>query len=722
VLLFLRGTKTHRGNIMDDSTIKRIRNIGIAAHVDAGKTTLTERVLLYTGVNYKIGEVHDGEATMDYMEQERERGITITSAATNCFWKPIDGPNGGIQHRVNIVDTPGHVDFTVEVERSMRVLDGVVAVFDAGNGVEPQSETVWRQADKYGVPRLAFINKMDKVGADFNMCVNSLKERLGTNAVPIQWPVGEESEHAGVIDLIRMKAAIFDDASKGQKYDWCDIPANLIDTASKWHDKLVEACADLNDSIMEKYLDGNSAAVTEEELHEAIRQGTTTFKLVPVLCGSAFKNKGIQLLLDAVVNYLPSPIDVSPTFGTDPDSKDDVKVSRAADDSEPFSAIVFKIINDKHGTLSFFRVYSGCVSSGSTVYNSTRGKRERIGRILQMHANKREEVTVAQAGNIYAAIGLKDPRTGDTLCDEKSLIVFEKMVFPDPVISVSVEPKTKSDVEKMSIGLQSLASEDPSFRVNSDNESGQTVLSGMGELHLDIMVDRLKREHKVEVNVGEPEVAYRETITKKVACEYKYAKQSGGRGQYGHVLMEIEPGDRGSGFVFENDVVGGTIPKEFIPAIEKGIRGALSTGVLAGCPMVDLKCRVYDGSYHAVDSSAQAFEICASMCFKDGAKKAGLVLLEPMMKNEVVVPEQYVGDIIGDLNTRRGKMNGMTARGNAQVVNSDVPLAKMFGYVTQLRSMTQGRGTSSMQFSHYERVPAAVQDEVVKKLNAGDKA
>ncbi len=686
------------------------------AHIDAGKTTTTERVLYYTGVNYKIGEVHEGAATMDYMVQEQERGITITSAATNCFWQPIDGPHGGNRYRINIIDTPGHVDFTIEVERSLRVLDGAVAVFDGGNGVEPQSETVWRQADKYHVPRVAFINKMDKVGADFLMCVNSMRERLGTNPVPIQWPVGEEDQHKGIVDLIRMKAAIFDEESRGQKFEWVEIPENLKETCNHWRDKLIESCADADDSIMEKFLEGRAADVTEEEIHRALRAGTISFKLVPVICGSAFKNKGVQMMLDAVVNYLPSPIDIKPVTGIDPNNPEGELISRKADDSEPFSALAFKIINDPHGNLTFFRVYSGKITSGTMISNSTRDKRERLGRILRMHANKREELTEADAGNIYAAVGLKDTRTGDTLCDEKNPIILEKMIFPEPVISIAIEPKTKSDVEKLGIGLQKLASEDPSFRMHTDEESGQTIIAGMGELHLEIIVDRLRREFKVESNVGKPEVAYREAITKKVECEHKYAKQSGGRGQYGHVLMEIQPGERGTGYVFENDIVGGTIPKEFIPAIEKGVREAALRGVLAGYELVDLHCRLYDGSYHDVDSSAQAFEIAASMCFQDGAKRAGLQLLEPIMKNEVVVPEQYLGDVIGDLNSRRGRILGMSQRGNAQVIDSEVPLATMFGYVTDLRSMTQGRATSSLHFSHYAPTPPAVQEAVVAKV------
>ena len=695
-------------------SLERTRNIGIMAHIDAGKTTTTERVLYYTGVNYKIGEVHEGAATMDYMVQEQERGITITSAATNCFWQPNEGPHAGVRHRINIIDTPGHVDFTIEVERSLRVLDGAVAVLDGGNGVEPQTETVWRQADKFRVPRIVFVNKMDKVGADFEMNVNSIRERLGVTPVAIQWPVGEEDQHKGVIDLIQMKAAIFDDESKGQKYSWEPIPENLKAKCAEMREKMIEACADVDEAVMAKFLDGKVDQITEAEIVRALRAGCTSFKFFPVLCGSAFKNKGVQLLLDAVVNYLPSPLDIPPVKGVNPDS--DKEEERKADDKEPFSGYAFKIINDPHGNLTFFRVYSGTIGSGTMVLNSTRGKRERIGRILRMHANKREELTEADSGNIYAAVGLRDTRTGDTLCDEKKPIVLEKMIFPEPVISIAVEPKTKVDVEKLGVALQKLATEDPSFRVHTDEESGQTIISGMGELHLDIICDRLRREFKVESNVGKPEVAYREAIAKKTPCEYKYAKQSGGRGQFGHVLMEISPGERGTGYVFENDIVGGVIPKEFIPAIEKGVREAMDRGVLAGYPLVDLHCRLYDGSYHDVDSSAAAFEIAASLCFQDGAKRAGLHLLEPIMKNEVVVPEQYMGDVIGDLNSRRGKILGMSQRGNAQVIDSEVPLASMFGYVTDLRSMTQGRATSSLHFSHYAAVPSAVQEEVVAKV------
>ncbi len=696
--------------------LEQTRNIGIMAHIDAGKTTTTERVLYYTGVNYKIGEVHEGAATMDYMVQEQERGITITSAATNCFWKPIDGPYADVMHRINIIDTPGHVDFTIEVERSLRVLDGAVAVFDGGNGVEPQSETVWRQADKYKVPRIAFMNKMDKVGADFLMCVNSMKDRLGANPVPIQWPVGEEDKHKGIVDLIRMQAAIFDEESKGQKFTWGPIPEDLAKVCKEWRDKLLESCADIDEEIMALYLEGKNDKITEPMIHRALRAGTCSFKLVPVICGSAFKNKGVQMMLDAVVNYLPSPVDVVDTVGMDPDKPDAPPISRKPSDDQPFSALAFKIINDPHGNLTFFRVYSGKITSGTMVRNTTRDKRERMGRILRMHANKREELTEADAGNIYAAVGFRDTRTGDTLSDEKHPILLEKMIFPVPVISIAIEPKTKGDVEKLGIGLQKLAQEDPSFRIHTDEESGQTIISGMGELHLEIICDRLKREFKVESNIGKPEVAYREAIGKKVECEYKYAKQSGGRGQFGHVLLEIGPGERGAGFDFDNDIVGGVIPKEFIPAIEKGVREAMARGVLAGFPIVDMNCRLYDGSYHDVDSSAQAFEVAASLCFQDGAKRAGLHLLEPIMKNEVVVPEQYMGDVIGDLNSRRGKILGMSQRGNAQVIDSEVPLATMFGYVTDLRSMTQGRATSSLHFSHYAPVPAAVQEEVVAKI------
>ncbi|HQY62149.1 MAG: elongation factor G [Myxococcales bacterium] len=696
-------------------SLERTRNIGIMAHIDAGKTTTTERVLYYTGVNYKIGEVHEGAATMDYMVQEQERGITITSAATNCFWECKEGPHAGVRHRINIIDTPGHVDFTIEVERSLRVLDGAVAVLDGGNGVEPQTETVWRQADKFRVPRIVFVNKMDKLGADFEMNVRSIRERLGVVPVPIQYPVGEEDQHKGVVDLIKMQACIFDEESRGQKYSWEPIPADLQEKCALYREQMIEVCADVDDDIMALFLEGKSAEVSETQIVAALRKGCTSFKFFPVICGSAFKNKGVQLMLDAVVNYLPSPLDIPAVKGINPDN--DKEEERKADDKEPFAGYAFKIINDPHGNLTFFRVYSGTLHSGTMVQNSTRGKRERIGRILRMHANKREELTEADAGNIYAAVGLKDTRTGDTLCDEKRPIILERMIFPEPVISIAIEPKTKSDVEKLGIGLQKLAAEDPSFRMHTDEESGQTIIAGMGELHLDIICDRLKREFKVESNIGKPEVAYREAISKKVACEYKYAKQSGGRGQYGHVLMEIEPGEPGTGYTFENAIVGGIIPKEFIPAIEKGVKEAMERGVLAGYPIIDMRARLYDGSYHDVDSSAQAFEVAASLCFQEGAKRAGLHLLEPIMKNEVVVPEQYMGDVIGDINSRRGKILGMGQRGNAQVIDSEVPLASMFGYVTDLRSMSQGRATSSMHFAHYAPVPAAVQEAVVAKVS-----
>ncbi|WP_437914891.1 elongation factor G [Sorangium sp. So ce302] len=696
-------------------SLERTRNIGIMAHIDAGKTTVTERILYYSGVNYKIGEVHEGAATMDWMVQEQERGITITSAATNCFWAPEQGPEKGVSHRINIIDTPGHVDFTIEVERSLRVLDGAVAVFDGGNGVEPQSETVWRQADKYGVPRIAFINKMDKVGADFDMCVDSIRERLGANPVAIHYPLGAEDSFRGVIDLVTLRAAVFDEETKGQRYDWQEIPADLLPRCKELREKLIEACADASDKVMEKFIAGEIDQITEQEIHAAIRAGTLGFKIVPVLCGSAFKNKGVQLLLDSVVNYLPSPVEIPAVEGTLPDKKDKI-VSRKAGDDEPFSALAFKIMNDQFGNLTFFRVYSGTTKSGVSVLNSTRGKRERFGRILRMHANKREEIDVCYAGNIYAAVGLRDTRTGDTLCDEKHPIVLERMEFPDPVISIAIEPKTKVDLDKLGLSLQKLAYEDPSFRTYTNEDTGQTIIAGMGELHLEIIVDRLKREFKVDANVGKPEVAYRETISKKATdVEGRFVRQSGGHGQFGHVRIDIEPAERGAGFVFENDIVGGIIPKEFIPSIEKGIRDAMGRGVLAGYPVVDIKVRLHFGSYHEVDSSGPAFEVAASMAFQDGAKKAGLVLLEPMMAVEVVSPENYLGDVIGDLNSRRGRILDMGQRANTRVIRAEVPLATMFGYATDVRSKTQGRATHSMQFSHYAPVPAAIQEEIVAK-------
>ncbi|WP_437735132.1 elongation factor G [Sorangium sp. So ce1335] len=696
-------------------SLERTRNIGIMAHIDAGKTTVTERILYYSGVNYKLGEVHEGAATMDWMVQEQERGITITSAATNCFWSPVQGPQKGVSHRINIIDTPGHVDFTIEVERSLRVLDGAVAVFDGGNGVEPQSETVWRQADKYGVPRIAFINKMDKIGADFDMCVDSIRERLGATPVAIHYPLGAEDSFRGVIDLVTLRAAVFDEESKGQNIDWQEIPGDLLPRCKELREKLVEACADASDKVMEKFIAGELDKITEEEIHGALRAGTLSFKFVPVLCGSAFKNKGVQLLLDSVVNYLPSPVDIPAVEGTLPDKKDKV-VARKASDDEPFAALAFKIMNDQFGNLTFFRVYSGTTKSGVSVLNSTRGKRERFGRILRMHANKREEIDVCYAGNIYAAVGLRDTRTGDTLCDEKHPIVLERMEFPDPVISIAIEPKTKVDLDKLGLSLQKLAYEDPSFRTYTNEDTGQTIIAGMGELHLEIIVDRLKREFKVDANVGKPEVAYRETISKKATdVEGRFVRQSGGHGQFGHVRIDIEPAERGAGFVFENDIVGGIIPKEFIPSIEKGIRDAMGRGVLAGYPVVDIKVRLHFGSYHEVDSSGPAFEVAASMAFQEGAKRAGLVLLEPMMAVEVVSPENYLGDVIGDLNSRRGRILDMGQRANTRVIRAEVPLATMFGYATDVRSKTQGRATHSMQFSHYAPVPAAIQEEIVAK-------
>jgi elongation factor G len=696
-------------------SLELTRNIGIMAHIDAGKTTTTERVLFYTGISHKIGEVHDGAATMDWMEQEQERGITITSAATNCFWAPTTGPLKDVQHRINIIDTPGHVDFTIEVERSLRVLDGAVAVFDGGNGVEPQSETVWRQADRYKVPRIAFVNKLDKTGADFQMNLDSMRERLGVVPVPIQWPLGQESDLRGVIDLIEMKAAVFDDESLGAKYEWEEIPSDLLDKCKELRESLVEHCAEVDDRVMEKWMESGSDAVSNEEIQAALRKGTLSFSFVPVVCGSAFKNKGVQQLLDAVVAYLPSPLDIPPVEGIEPHSGK--TIIREASDDAPFAALAFKIANDPFvGNLTFFRVYSGSLESGTAVLNPVRGKRERIGRVLRMHANKREELKVCYSGNIYAAVGLRETRTGDTLCDEKHPIVLEKMEFPDPVISIAIEPRTKADVDKLGVSLQKLAYEDPSFRTFTNEETGQTIIEGMGELHLEIIVDRLRREFKVECNVGKPEVAYREAIASKVTCEYRHVRQSGGHGQYGHVVFDLEPAEKGAGLLFENGIVGGVIPKEFIPSIEKGIAGAMKRGVLAGYELVDCKVRLFDGSFHEVDSSGPAFEIAASMAFQEGAKNAGVHLLEPVMKVEVVTPEAYMGDVIGDLNSRRGKIHGMAQRGQNQVVDADVPLATMFGYSTDLRSKTQGRATHTMQFLQYEPVPKNVQEEIVAKV------
>ena len=686
------------------------------AHIDAGKTTTTERILFYTGVNYKIGEVHDGAATMDYMEQEQERGITITSAATTCFWKPETGLYSGQGFRVNIIDTPGHVDFTIEVERSLRVLDGAVTVFDGVAGVEPQSETVWRQADRWRVPRICFINKMDRAGANFERSFMSIKERLGANAIAVQLPLGLEENHRGVIDIIRMKAYLFHEDARGSRFDVVEIPAEYEADAAKVRERLIEAVAELDEKLMDRYLEGDTDFSVTEIL-TALRVGTLAFRCVPVLCGAAFKNKGVQQLLDAVIDFLPSPLDIPAVEGEDP-SNPEIRYTRRADDAEPFAGLAFKIINDPFvGQLTFIRVYSGTLESGSSVLNSTKGKRERVGRLLRMHANKREEIKDIQSGNICAAVGLKDVRTGDTLCEEKSPIILERMIFPEPVISQAIEPKTKADQAKLGEALGKLVAEDPSFRAFTDQETGQTIIAGQGELHLEIMVDRLRREHKVECNVGAPEVAYRESITKPVKkVEGKYVKQSGGRGQYGHVYIDLEPGEPGTGFVFENGIIGGVVPKEFIPPVEKGIREAMTRGVLAGFPVIDVKARLVDGSYHDVDSNANAFEIAGSMAFQDAAKRSGLQLLEPMMGVEVVCPEDFMGDVIGDLNSRRGQVKNMDQRGNMKVVTADVPLANMFGYSTDLRSKTQGRASYTMSFAHYAAVPNNISDQLVAKL------
>ena len=682
--------------------LERTRNIGIMAHIDAGKTTTTERILFYTGINYKIGEVHEGTATMDWMVQEQERGITITSAATTCTWG---------DHRINIIDTPGHVDFTMEVERSLRVLDGAVALFDSVAGVEPQSETVWRQADKYGVPRIAFVNKMDRIGANFDRSVEMMRDRLRANAVPIHVPIGAEDTFIGLVDLVRMQALEWDDDSLGAKFNVKPIPAELQDAAKAGREALIEAVADTDESVMEKYLEGKE--ITPDELRAAIRVATLQSKVVPVLCGTAFKNKGVQTLLDAVVDFLPSPLDKPPVEGVDPDGK--VEIRKAADDA-PFSALAFKIMSDPFvGALPFFRVYSGKMESGSYVLNSSRGRRERIGRLLKMHANKREEIKEVYAGDIAAAVGLRDTRTGDTLSDDAKPVILESIEFPDPVIDIAIEPKTKADQEKLGTSLAKLATEDPSFRVRSDKETGQTIIAGMGELHLEIIVDRLLREFKVDANVGKPQVAYRETVRKTVNNEHKFVRQTGGRGQYGHVLLRIEPREPGAGFEFKDEVKGGTVPREYIPAVEKGIREALDSGVLAGYPVVDIGVALYDGSYHEVDSSEMAFKIAASICFKEACQKASPVILEPIMAVEVVVAEEFMGDVIGNLSGRRGKIQGMEPRGGAQVIASEVPLKEMFGYATELRSMTQGRATYTMQFAHYEPVPAAIAQEITAK-------
>jgi elongation factor G len=683
--------------------LERTRNIGIMAHIDAGKTTTTERILYYTGISYKIGEVHEGTAVMDWMVQEQERGITITSAATTCFWR---------DHRINIIDTPGHVDFTIEVERSLRVLDGAVAVFCAVGGVEPQSETVWRQADRYGVPRIAFVNKMDRTGADFERVVRQIRERLQANPVVLQLPLGAEETFRGIVDLVTMKAVVWEDESLGARYRQEDVPADMQDAAAAAREKLIEAVADVDESLMEKYLDGG--AISEAEVRAALRAGTTQMKIVPVLCGSAFKNKGVQPLLDAVVDYLPSPLDIPPVKGTNPNSG--AEEERLPSDTEPFTALAFKIMTDPYvGTLTFLRVYAGVMSSGSYVYNSVKGKKERIGRLLKMHANKREEIKEVYAGDIAAAVGLRDTTTGDTLCDESKPIVLERMEFPDPVISIAIEPKTKADQERLGGSLQKLAAEDPSFRIATNQETGQTLISGMGELHLEIIVDRLLREFRVDANVGKPQVAYKETIRKTAEYEEKFVRQTGGRGQYGHCVLRIEPLPAGGGFEFVDGTKGGVIPREYIPAIEKGVREAMESGVLAGYPVVDVKVTVTFGSYHEVDSSEMAFKIAGSMAFKGAMAQASPVVLEPIMSVEVVTPEEFMGDVIGDLNRRRGRIAGQEPRGNTQVISATVPLAEMFGYATDLRSRTQGRATFTMQFSHYEPVPKGVGPETLRQ-------
>ena len=688
--------------------IERYRNIGISAHIDAGKTTTTERVLFYTGVSHKIGEVHDGAAIMDYMEQEQERGITITSAATTCFWKGMD--KSFPEHRINIIDTPGHVDFTIEVERSLRVLDSAVALFCAVSGVQPQSETVWRQMNRYSVPRIAFVNKMDRAGANFLRCVEQIRTRLRANPVPIQLPIGAEENFEGVIDLIRMKSIRWDGATQGMKFEYGEIPADMLATAKEWRVKMVEAAAEANDTLMNKYLEGED--LSDAEIRTGLAQRSKRNEIVLCMCGSAFKNKGVQALLDAIIEYMPSPIEMPPTKGMDDDGK---PATRTALDTEPFSALAFKILNDPFvGNLTFFRVYSGVLNSGDTVFVPTKSRTERIGRLLQMHASERTEIKEVRAGDIAAAVGLKDVITGDTLCNQDKVITLEKMVFPAPVISVAVEPKTQADQDKMGLALQRLAKEDPSFRVHTDPESGQTIISGMGELHLEIIVDRMKREFKVEANVGKPQVAYRETIRSKVESEGKFVRQSGGRGQYGHVWLRLEPNGEGKGCEFINGIVGGSVPREYVPAIDKGIKEAIETGVLAGYPIVDVKVTAFDGSYHDVDSNEMAFKIAASMGFKEGFRNAKPVLLEPIMKVEVVAPEEYSGDIIGDLNRRRGQITGMDDSPAGKEVKADVPLSEMFGYATTVRSMSQGRATFTMEFGRYAEVPPNVADTIIK--------
>lgn len=688
--------------------IENVRNIGIMAHIDAGKTTTTERILYYTGILHRMGEVHDGGATMDWMEQEKERGITITSAATSCFWR---------DNQINIIDTPGHVDFTVEVERSLRVLDGAIALFCAVGGVEPQSETVWRQADKYRVPRIAFVNKMDRIGADFYHAVDMMRERLGANAVPISLPIGEGDMFTGVIDLMEMKARMYHDETLGATFEDQEIPKDLMPLANKYRTLMLEAVSEVDDTLLEKYLEGEEISV--DEIKNVLRQATVDLKIIPVLCGSAFKNKGVQKLLDCVIDFLPAPTDFKEIHAHHVHKDDDVV--RKIDPKEKFAGLAFKIMTDPYvGKLTYLRVYSGKLEKGSYIYNSVSDKKERVGRILQMHANSREDLEWVRAGDIAAVVGFKDTRTGDTICTEDDPVVLEKMTFPEPVIQIAVEPKTKADQDKLSEALIKLSDEDPTFRVKVDDETGQTLISGMGELHLEILVDRMKREFKVEANVGKPQVSYRETITEKITTEGKFVKQSGGRGKYGHVVMEMEPNEPGKGFEFENAIVGGSVPREYIPAVEKGLAEAMRNGVIAGYPVVDVKVKLFDGSYHDVDSDEMSFKVAASMGFKNGAKKAKAVLLEPMMSIEVTTPEEYMGDVMGDLNSRRGKIEGFTNRKDAQVIKALVPLASMFGYATTLRSMTQGRAIYTMQFAHYSEVPKSVADEISEKASAGN--
>lgn len=694
---------------MSVTPLELYRNIGIAAHVDAGKTTTTERVLFYTGTSHKIGEVHDGAATMDWMVQEQERGITITSAATTCYWSGMDKQY--LKHRINIIDTPGHVDFMIEVERSLRVLDGAVVVFDSVSGVEPQSETVWRQANKYGVPRIVFVNKMDRMGANFLRVVEQIKQRLGSQPVVVQLPIGAEEKFSGVIDLIKMKAIEWDDESKGMTFVYHEIPSNMLEQCEDLRAKLIEAAAEASEELMNKYLEGEE--LSEDEIKHSLRQRTINNEIVPVFCGSAFKNKGVQAVLDGVIDYLPSPVDIPPVKGVNDDEEED---HRETTYEAPFSALVFKIATDPFvGTLTYFRAYSGVVKCGDTVYNPVKGKKERIGRLLQMHANSREEIKEVRAGDIAAAVGLKTVTTGDTLCDQNKIITLERMDFPDPVIAVAVEPKTKADQEKMGIALGKLAQEDPSFRVHTDEESGQTIIQGMGELHLEIIVDRMKREFLVEANVGKPQVAYRETLKESIEQEGKFVRQSGGRGQYGHVWLKIEPRTRGEGYEFINAIVGGVIPKEYIPAVDKGVQEQLQNGVIAGYPVVDVKVTLFDGSFHEVDSSEMAFKIAGSQCFKQGALRAKPVLLEPIMKVEVVTPEDYMGDVMGDLSRRRGILQGMDESPAGRVIRAEVPLAEMFGYSTDLRSATQGRATYTMEFSKYSEAPANIAEAIIDK-------